>query len=102
MRELSVDHPIFHQVFDLKVKPQMPAINTYMNSGRTYERADSTEVHYKGIFDKKGRLMVIVCHNTDLGDGWEREGISVEYFKRFSEPEAYPMIINILFYAMSH
>ena len=28
----------------------------------------------KGIFDDKGRMMVIICHNTDLGDGWEREG----------------------------
>ena len=31
-------------------------------------------VHYKGIFDDKGRMMAIICHNTDLGDGWEREG----------------------------
>ncbi len=23
--------------------------------------------------ERKGRMMVIVCHNTDNGDSWERE-----------------------------
>ena len=27
-------------------------------------------------------MMAIICHNTDLGDGWEREGEDREYFKR--------------------
>ena len=47
-------------------------------------------------------MSVIVCHNTDLGDGWEREGLDKEYFKKFSEPKAYPMGINIVVYAMTH
>jgi len=106
IRELSVEHPIFHQVFDFRAKPQIPNINNYFNTGQSYDRArrgnDTAQVHYKAVFDKKGRLMVIVCHNTDFGDGWEREGENLEYFKRFSEPQAYPMMINILFYAMSH
>jgi hypothetical protein len=59
-------------------------------------------VHYKGIFDDKGRMMVIICHNTDLGDGWEREGESAEYFKQFAEKWSYPMGINIVTYAMTH
>jgi hypothetical protein len=46
--------------------------------------------------------MAIICHNTDLGDGWEREGEDPTYFQRFSEKMAYPMMINILFYAMTH
>ena len=54
------------------------------------------------IFDEKGRMMAIICHNTDLGDGWEREGEAEFYFKEFSEPKAYPMGINIVFYAMTH
>ena len=63
---------------------------------------NGSQVHYKGIFDDKDRLMVIICHNTDLGDGWEREGENQYYFKNFSEPKAYPMGINIIFYAMTH
>ena len=47
-------------------------------------------------------MMAIICHNTDLGDGWEREGEDKWYFREFSEKWAYPMGINIVFYAMTH
>ena len=47
-------------------------------------------------------MMAIICHNTDLGDGWEREGEDPEYFHEFSEKKSYPMGINIVTYAMTH
>jgi hypothetical protein len=103
--ELALDHPIFHTVFDLKEKPQIPNVDKGTESqwtGITWERDDAKEVHYKGIFDDKNRLMVMICHNTDLGDGWEREGENEYYFHEFSEKKAYPLGINIVFYAMTH
>lgn len=103
--ELEIDHPIFHAVFDLKQKPQMPSIDVFLSTGLTYERdgfGGTQQVHYRAYLDDKGRMMAIVCHNTDLGDGWEREGEDPTYFHRFSEKMAYPMAINILFYAMTH
>jgi len=103
--ELPVSHPIFHAVFDLKEKPQVPSINAAIqgrSQGITWERYDAEEVHYKALFDDKGRMMAIICHNTDLGDGWEREGEDEWYFHEFSETKAYPMGINIVFYAMTH
>jgi hypothetical protein len=103
--ELPLDHPIFHAVFDLKEKPQIPSIDVALygrSQGITWERPDAREVHFKGIFDDKGRMMVIICHNTDLGDGWEREGENEWYFREFSEKKAYPLGINIVFYAMTH
>ena len=104
--ELDHDHPIFHCVFDLKEKPQVPSIGIAMEGrsyGVTWERGeDGRQVHYKAVFDDKGRMMAIICHNTDLGDGWEREGENHWYFKEFSEKYAYPMGINIVFYAMTH
>lgn len=104
--ELDLKHPIFHCVFDLKVKPQVPAIQTALEGrpyGITWERGeDGREPHYKALYDDKGRMMAIACHNTDLGDGWEREGENHWYFKEFSEKYAYPMGINIVFYAMTH
>jgi Domain of unknown function (DUF4159) len=100
-------HPIFHCVFDLPndLNIQCPAINYGISSeytGITWERPDAQEVHIRGIYDDKGRLCVIACHNTDNGDGWEREGESAYYFREFSEKKAYPMGINIIFYAMTH
>ena len=99
--ELPLEHEIFHCVYDLQQKPQIPSIHAWMN-GQTTERWDAPEPHYKALFDDRGRMMVIVCHNTDLGDGWEREGIDRRYFHEFSEKWAYPMGINILTYAMTH
>lgn len=100
--ELPIEHPIFSCVYPLKEKPQVPAINTALY-GRSWEGGiDGREVHYKAIFDDNNRIMVMVCHNTDLGDGWEREGENHDYFKMYSEPKAYPMGINIVFYAMTH
>lgn len=103
--ELPLEHPIFHCVYDLKEKPQIPSINAAISGrarGITWERWDAREPHYRAIFDDQGRMMVIICHNTDLGDGWEREGEDEWYFREFSEKKAYPLGINIVFYALTH
>ena len=106
--ELPMEHPIFHAVFPLKVeknKLQVPNVNvgTYsQHTGVTWERPDAVDVHFKAFFDDKGRMMVMICHNTDNGDGWEREGENEYYFREFSEKKAYPLGINIVFYAMTH
>jgi hypothetical protein len=107
--DLADNHPIFTTVFPLKEKPQVPGIpwlKYYFSRGTTYEmgrnKGGTEDVHYRGIFDDKGRLIVMICHNTDLGDGWEREGDNEDYFRIFSEPKAFPMGINIIVYAMTH
>jgi len=111
--ELPMDHPIFSCVFPLahlaKNELQIPNIGDGMrsefNGGITWERRwgeSAREVHIKAIFDDKRRMMAIICHNTDNGDGWEREGYSAFYFHEFSEKKAYPLGINIVFYAMTH
>lgn len=100
--ELPLEHEIFHCVYDLKKKPQIPSIHGWY-AGRTDDGRRGAETpHYKGIFDDKGRMMSIICHNTDVGDGWEREGMDTGYFKEFSEKWSYPLGINILTYAMTH
>jgi hypothetical protein len=104
---LTLDHPIFHCVFELKEMPQIPAYNFALQdnetlSGITTERTDAPRAIYYGIYDDKGRMMVIIDRDTDLGDGWEREGVSKAYFSEFSEKKAYPLGINIVFYAMTH
>ena len=99
--ELPLDHEIFHCVYDLPEKPQIPSINVALSGYRT-ERWDAEEPHYRAIFDDNERIMAIICHNTDLGDGWEREGMDPWYFREYSEKRAYPLGINIVTYAMTH
>lgn len=108
--ELDASHEIFHCVYDLKEPPQVPAINAArrMADGRigswewSYDGSDTSTPHYRAIMDVEDRIMVLICHNTDLGDGWEREGENQWYFDEFSVKKAYPMGINIVTYAMTH
>jgi hypothetical protein len=99
--DLPLEHEIFHCVYDLKEKPQVPSIHAWMN-GQTTERWDAPHANYRGVFDDEGRMMMIICHNTDLGDGWEREGMDPGYFREYSEKRSYPLGINIVTYAMTH
>jgi hypothetical protein len=45
--------------------------------------------------------MVVMIHDSDIPDPWEREGEDTQYFFRFS-PDAYAVGINIVLYAMTH
>ncbi len=100
-QDLPQDHEIFHMVYDIDNMPMIPDVQAYRR-GRLASRPGVTEAHYRGIFDDKGRLMCMICHNTDLGDGWEREGEDRGYFREYSEPYAYPLGINIITYALTH
>lgn len=103
--ELPLEHPLFHCVFDLQEKPQVPSIQVAIvgrKEGITRERADARDAHYRGIVDNKGRIMVLLCHNTDLGDGWERTSDDAWYAAEFSAKRAFPMGINAIFYALTH
>jgi hypothetical protein len=102
MVDIPLDHPIFSIVFPVKEVPQVPSIGSW-RSGRTSERGwDSAVPHMYGIWDHNDRLMVVVTFNTDLGDGWEREGENRDYFEEMSVKRAYPLGINIVVYAMTH
>ena len=106
--ELSLDHPLYSCVFQIKSKGQVPNVRTgeaSQHTGITWEEfhdGDTQTVHHRAIHDDKGRMMVFAAHNTDNGDGWEREGEYEYYFKNFSEKIAYPLGINVVFYAMTH
>jgi hypothetical protein len=102
MRDLPPDHPFFRTQFTVNRVPQIPSIQHWMSYGDTSERgADSAVAHARGIADAKGRLMVLITYNTDLGDSWEREGDDPRYFYTFSV-EGYAFGINALLYAMTH
>lgn len=103
--EVPLSHRIFQCVYPMDEKPQVPSINYGRRGGQTWEPrygSDTSRAIYRGISDDEGRLMVFICHNTDLGDGWEREGVDPYYFQEFSVKKAYPMGINIVTYAMTH
>ena len=100
--DLAMDHPLFHTLYDVSELPQIPSINWYFGSGgRTSERYDSTVPHARAVFDTTGHMMVLMTHNTDFGDAFEREGEDPRYFYTFSV-EGYQTGINVLLYALPH
>jgi hypothetical protein len=96
--EIPDDHEVFHVVYDLDHKIQIPGIFALM-SGRTYEQ-DGVEPHWRGIFDDDGRLMVAINFNMDLGDAWELAD-RPDYPQPMTAL-AYRFGINYIVYSMSH
>lgn len=101
--DLPLDHPLFRTYLAVDRTPQIPSINFWAGSGGgTSERgADSARAETKAILDRSGRVMVLMTHNTDLGDSFEREGDDPRYFYLFSVP-GYAFGIDVLLYALTH
>jgi len=101
--DVPVSHAIMHTVYDVTDYLQVSSINFwYRSSGSVSERgSDSAQVHYRGIEDSRHRLIVLMTHNTDVSDTWEREGENKEYFSLFS-PRGYAIGVNVVVYALTH
>ena len=101
--DLPSNHPLFSSQFVIKKVPQIASINYWASSGGdTSERgADSAEAHARAVLDKHGNIMVLMTHNTDLGDSFEREADDPQYFYQMSVP-GYAFGINALLYALTH
>jgi hypothetical protein len=101
--DLPLSHPMFHTLYAVDAVPQIPSIGFWLGTGgRTSERgADSSEPHARAILDAHGNIMVLMTHNTDFGDAFEREGDNRAYFDRFAGV-GYAFGINALLYTMSH
>ena len=102
--ELDISHPLFTTHYVVPEIPQIPSYQSWRRSGgRTSEFGAETETpHIRAIFDDEGRLLVLISFNTDIADGWEREGVEMsDFFYNFS-PAAYGLAINVFLWAMSH
>ena len=114
--DLTMDHPIFHCVFNLRGPLQHLQVPTMQFWNKSHDwsnpnsprlqRVDrgvgSEEMTVRALLDDKGRIMILVIHNSDIPDGWEREGEDDSYFRTFSEKISYPLGVNIIFYLMTH
>jgi len=67
----------------------------------TVKDIEKAQLYPHACKDEHGRLMVVMTHNTDISDTWEREGESQEYFDKFS-PDGYAVGVNIIVYALTH
>jgi hypothetical protein len=96
--DIPDDDPIFHTIYDLDKRYQVPGAQ-YLYTHRLYEQ-NGREAKWRGIYDAKGRLVVAICHNMDLGDAWEHAD-EPEYDEKFSSL-AFKIAVNYTTYAMTH
>jgi Domain of unknown function (DUF4159) len=96
--DLPNNDPIFHTVYDLDDRYQVPG-EQFVQTGRKYEY-DGYDARWRGIYDDKGRLMVAICHNMDLGDSWEHAD-NPQYPEQFSAL-GFRIGVNYLVYALTH
>jgi len=103
LMDVPIDHPLFHTLYDVKQFPQIPGISYWERSGgRTSERGmDSAVPHLRAISDRSGHILVIMTHNTDFGDAFERETDSHEYFLAFAGA-GYAFGVDALIYSLTH
>jgi hypothetical protein len=96
--DLDNSDPIFHVLYDLDDRFQVPGAQWFYTH-RTYEK-DGYEARWRGIYDDKGRIMVAICHNMDLGDAWEWSD-DPAYPEKWASL-AYRIAVNYTIYAMTH
>jgi hypothetical protein len=102
--DISDDDPIFHVIYDLNDRYQVPGA-AHIRMG--YKRPDYPKgpddgkgARWRGIFDDKGRIMVAISYNSDLGDAWEWAD-EPRYPAKFSDL-AIRVGVNYVIYAMTH
>lgn len=97
--DIPRDHPVFTCFYNVEELLQVPNVGQGIAGGPTWEK-DGYNPELRGIFDDRGRLMVVINWNTDLGDAWEWAE-NPYYPLRFST-YAYQMGVNFIIYGMSH
>jgi hypothetical protein len=98
IRDIEDSDPIFHAVYDLNDRYQIPG-QAHLRAG--YKNGPTgIGAKWRGIFDEKGRVMVAISYNSDIGDAWEFAD-DPWYPEKFSDL-AIRVGVNYIVYAMSH
>jgi hypothetical protein len=96
--ELENADQVFHTIYDLDDRYQVPGAR-YRYTGVTY-KCEGCEAHWRGIYDGKGRLMVTMSFDSDIGDSWEFADDPL-YLEKFSAL-GIRIGVNYIVYAMTH
>ena len=100
IEDIPSNDPIFHTIYDLDERFQVPGAQ-FLETRLTYEAGETgKEPHWRCIRDKKGRIMVAICHNMDLGDAWEHSD-NPEYPEKYASL-AYRLGMNYFIYDLTH
>jgi len=98
--EVPKDHPVFNSFYKIDQYPQIAGLGSFLQ-GRSWEKGGVVP-HLRTILDDRGRPMIFINWNTDMGDGWEWSNAE-EYpgYVKYTAM-AYRMGINEIIYALTH
>jgi hypothetical protein len=99
IEELEVDDGIFHTMYDIKELYQVGNFRSMLRDGHPY-RADGGQAHWRAIRDKRGRVMVAMAFNSDVGDSWQLAD-DPRYPEKYSALGLRVGVNNVV-YAMTH
>lgn len=99
IKELPLDHTLFHCYFDIDEVVQVPNVSNAIYYGRTDEKGGVVP-HYEAITNEDGRVMVFIARNADNGDAWE--WIDEPRYPLKYGLAAYRLGMNAIVYAMTH
>jgi hypothetical protein len=100
IREIDDSDPIFHSVYDLNDRYQIPGQAHLRPGYKSVNGPSAYGAHWRAIYDEKGRVMVAITYNSDVGDAWEYAD-DPWYPAKFADL-AIRVGVNYIVYAMSH
>jgi hypothetical protein len=97
--DIPDDDAIFHAVYDVDDRFQIPG-HDHLRQGCKNCENGGRGAHWRGIYDDKGRVMIAISYNSDMGDAWE--WADDPYYPEKASSLAIRIGINYIIYAMSH
>jgi hypothetical protein len=97
--EIEDADAIFHTVYDLNDRLQVPGA-AHLRQGCKNCYDGGTGARWRGIYDDKGRIMIAISYNSDVGDAWEYAD-DPRYPENFAG-FAIRLGVNYVVYAMTH
>lgn len=97
--EIPDGEAIFHTVYDLEDRVQMPG-QAHLRAGCKNCSEGGRGAHWQGIYDDKGRVMIAISYNSDVGDAWEYA--DDPWYPEKISGVALRLGVNYVVYAMTH
>ena len=100
--DIDESDSLLHVLYDIKERTFIPGLRHLRRGpgGTIVAQPQATPPSWRAIYDDKGRMVVAINFNMDVGDAWEHA-----YMPEYPEAMtalAYRFGINYIIYSMTH
>jgi hypothetical protein len=97
--DINNSDPIFHVIYDLEDRVQVPGYQYLFYPFRPYE-FDGFDPNWRAVYDDRGHIMMAICHNMDISDAIEHS--DDPRYPEESASLAYRIAANYVMYDLTH